>query len=688
MPAVGWRMSTASSGALTLTLSIAAALALLPSTVEAGGDSVYGNRGGEELREQDHQISLSFARGHAELTVRRTVHNGIERHDEAQFWLSLPWGSVATGLRSLGELDGKPKWFEAELLEAEAAAARYQELTGLGGYYPKDPALLSWRGQTELALQVFPVAPGTDKTVEYTLSMPAHWSEGRWHIAIPSLGTEALPAELTLLPSEGLDQLFVDGEVVARGHRLTLDHDVEIALAPTDPAPYTLSLASIDTGERALAHWQLVLAPKISTIPSNAQIVLILDLSRSVDDAEIEAQRRVALTYLEHFGDPSLAAEVAVLGFDREVHELSQGFVSATQAMKLLDSATLQTRNGSEVGLALSRAADLLADTPKRDARRIVLLSDFQTAARVHPATLESTVARSKAIMHLVDVTEAEAPELFRDDDHDWSQLAAGSQGVLWYANAPLAWDDDEQHDLGHDVFEELARPVRVDQLALRVAGLPTDVDCCSWYDQTLVEGEGITELMVVETQASALSKLIVDGVVWNTPLHETAKPSAAEGDRWSAFVFGTDVLWQLSEPEMMKLAMRGRAVSPVTSYLAIEPGVRPSTEGLEVWETGGLGLSGVGGGGSGTGIGIGSWQPSFDKQAWLEGELRDGWVRCGGRGSVGTVALETQTDEILEVALTQKSADAKLQACMEQVTWSVELPGEFSSFETWTITL
>ena len=31
-----------------------------------------------------------------------------------------------------------------------------------------------------------------------------------------------------------------------------------------------------------------------------------------------------------------------------------------------------------------------------------------------------------------------------------------------------------------------------------------------------------------------------------------------------------------------MVLARRGRAVSPVTSYLAIEPGVRPSTEGLE----------------------------------------------------------------------------------------------------------
>jgi hypothetical protein len=680
-------MSNASSGALTL--SIALALALLPSTVEAGGDTVYGNRGGEQLSEREHQIELSFARGHAELRVRRTVHNGIERHDEAQFWLSLPWTSVATGLRSLGELDGKPKWFEAELLEAEAAAARYQELTGIGGYYPKDPALLSWRGQSELALQVFPVAPGTDKTVEYNLTMPARWSEGRWHLALPSLGTEALPAELTLVPSEGLDQLFVDGQVVARGHRLTLDHDVEIALAPTDPAPYQLSLASIDTGERALAHWQLVLAPKISTIPSNAKIVLILDLSRSVGDAEIQAQRRVALAYLEHFEDPTLAAEVALLGFDREVHELSQGFVSATQARQLLTDAPLHQRNGSDVGLALGRAADLLGDASKRDARRIVLLSDFETASRLRPDMLASTVARSKAIMHLVDVTAAESPELYRDDSHDWSSLAAGSQGVLWYANAPTEWDDDEQRTLGHDVFEELARPVRIDQLALTVAGLPEDFGyCCSGYGGSLDEGEGIDELVLVETPATQLSRLVVNGIVWNKPLHETAKPSVAAGDRWSALVFGSELVWELSEPEMMKLAMRGGAVSPVTSYLAIEPGVRPSTEGLETWEAGGLALSGTGGGGSGSGIGIGASSPSFDKQGWLEGELRDGWVRCGGRGSAGAVALETKTNEILEVALTQTNADAKRQACMEQVVWSVELPSRFDHFEAWTITL
>ena len=676
-------MSHARAGSFTLT--IAAALALLPSTVEAGGDSVHGNRGGELLTERGHEIELNFARGHAELVVRRTVHNGIDRHDEAQLWLSLPYGSVATGLRSLGELDGRPKWFEAELLEAEAAAARYRELTGLGGYYPKDPALLSWRSQVELALQVFPVAPGTEKTVEYTLEMPAIWDQGRWHISLPSLGTDALPAEVTIVSEGPLDQLFVDGEVVARGHRHMLDHEIEIALAPTDPDPFTLSLASIDIGERHFAHWNLVLAPEISKIPSSARIALVLDLSRSMDDGALESQRNVALTYLEHFTDPALAAQVVLLGFDREVHELTPGFVSAEEARQLLEGATLQTRNGSEVGVALERAADLLAGGSKNDARRIVLLSDFQTASRLQADTLKPVVARSKAIVHLVGVDWGETDLVRVDDDgNGWAPLAASSKGVFWSATAPTGWTYPEEHQVALDRFEELARPVRIHNLALAVPGVPDDV-CCSGHEGQLVEGQGIEGMAL---SPDAATKLVVDGLLWNTPLRETASPSKTQGDHWSAWVFGTDIMYELSEPEMMTLAMRGGAVSPVTSYLAIEPGVRPSTEGLTEFEASGIGWGegSLMGTAIGDAFGFGGLQ--IDKQAFLDDELRRGWHACGGRDVSGEVRLETGTLEVLDVTVTDASTDTQRRACMQHVAWSLELPHEFQNMEAWTITL
>lgn len=683
---LGFKPRVALSIALT-----AAALSSLPRDAEAGGDDVYGTRGGELLVERGHDIELTMDRGYASLRVRRTVHNGIERHEEAMFWINVPDTSVATGLRTLGELRGKPHWFAGDLLEAEAAAARYEELTGIGGYYPKDPALLSWRDQGFLALQVFPVAPNTEKTIEYTLSMPATWEDGRWHLFLPELGTDALPAELQLSPADQLDQLFVDGEVVARGHHLTLDHEIEIELAPRDPSPVSLELASVDTGERHLAAWRLTLAPQISQLPTHAHVVVALDLSRSIDAGNLDAQRLAAQTYLEHLVDPALATQVALLGFDREVHSLSPGFVTAREAIALLSSATLPQRNGSEVGLALAKADELLSAT-KRGPRRILLMTDFETASRVAPEHYAATVQHSDAILHLAQVSESSEAWLMRDDLHPWSTLAADTQGVVWEALVPTAWSDDESRAVGHEVFEEWARPVRVDNLSVYVDGLAPD-DTYYWdnfwgnFDTSLDEGQGLEDLLLSSTPGRELS---VEGVTWNIPLRHSAKPRREAGDRWSALVFGSPLLWDLSEPEMMQLALRGEAVSPVTSYLAIEPGVRPSTEGLErggsgSFGIGGLGMSGSGGGGRG--IGIGS-APSFDKQAWLEGELREGWRRCGGQGLGAQVVLETRTVEILDVELKLASADAQLRTCMEQVTWSVALDPRFFESESWQVQL
>ena len=77
-------------------------------------------------------------------------------------------------------------------MEAEAAAKKYEELTGIGGYYPKDPALLSWRTLGLLALQVFPCAPKQPKTVEITYEMPVHYHDGRYHLELPAMGTATL----------------------------------------------------------------------------------------------------------------------------------------------------------------------------------------------------------------------------------------------------------------------------------------------------------------------------------------------------------------------------------------------------------------------------------------------------------------------------------------------------------------
>ena len=533
---------------------------------------------------------------------------------------------------------------------------------------------------------MFPVAPNTDKTVEYTVEMPAYWEDGRWHLSLPATGTPEHPAELRINPEDALDQLFVDGEVVARGHYERLDHDLSLALAPRDPEPFALELASASTGQRSLVHWRVTLAPEISAIPTRAQIVLVLDLSKSAAPT-LDAQRELAIAYLSHFEDEALGTEVALLGFDREVHSLTAGFVSATEASEALKSASLRSRNGSELGLALDAASDLLGGQKHRGPQRVMVLGDYETAQRITPEAVGSATQFGDALVHLVQVDSSYA-SLDRADDHDWAEIAARTGGVAWYGGAAGSWDEPDYLAESIAVFEELARPVRIDNFNASIAGLRVvEGDDIYISGDPLDEGQGISGLALSSSPATSL---VIDGLLWNMPLRETTKASPELGDRWSALAFGQDIHYTMSEDEMMVLAMRGGAVSPVTSYLAIEPGVRPSTEGIER-EEGWMGL------GSGSGFGIGSAaafggrgmrSPTFDKRAWLEDELREGWTRCGGDGFDVTIGLETMTTELLDLQLRADAADASIRGCMEQVTWSLDLPSQFSGRELWTIDL
>ncbi|MDX2092275.1 MAG: hypothetical protein SFX73_30705 [Kofleriaceae bacterium] len=62
--------------------------------------------------------------------------------------------------------------------------------------------------------------------------------------------------------------------------------------------------------------------------------------------------------------------------------------------------------------------------------------------------------------------------------------------------------------------------------------------------------------------------------MIWSDPFTREVRVSNPFSIQTAAFVFGAD--------EQMKLARMGRVVWPVTSYLAAEPGVRPSTIGLD----------------------------------------------------------------------------------------------------------
>lgn len=684
------RRSKPAAGRVRRTMSLA--LCSLVAGLTLAADAVAADDPDDPddgMRERDHPVQLRFEPGYATLSVRRTVHSDRERRDEAVLDVPTPSLSVVTGLR----LRGRQGWITGQLGRAADAEDRYDALTVTDP--ARDPvdrgaALLGWGPHDGPVLRIFPVDPGRSRTVEYTLDMPAEWIEGRWVI---DLG-DAITA-LSIRSNDPRDRLYLDGESVPHDRRVVVSDDEDsdyyyshvLALRPHVQPAVQLELASDSTGgDRAFVHWRVTVGRRLSRIPRAAHVVVALDLSRSLARNVDESQRLAALAYLTHLRDPALAIRVTLLGFDRRVHRLGDRWISVDQAIRTLRKATLEQDNGSDIDLALRTAGELLAGAPASAPRRVLVLTDFMTASSRSLADHQAAADAAGALVHLAEVRD-DAPSLARADDHPWAPVAARTHGVVWRA-AARSDEDAEDRAAARALFEEWARPLRIDHVGVDL-GQPHELADADW---SLAEGDGGEDLRFMPRTVDAMT---VRGVTWNIPFERTVQRSPSLARRWSALIPASHLGHELNLDERLHLGMRGGAVTPETSFLAVEPGAAPSRLGLpppRAEHTGLMGKGGGGGSGSGFGRGAGAgFGGRLDRQGWLEDELAILWQRCGGTGHAATLELETTYEELVDVALTTPSAnDPARIACMREATWSLWLPAtDFVDPRTrWTVTL
>jgi hypothetical protein len=653
-------------------LAVVTAICLLAGKVAA--DSLASTRT-SGLREHKSRIALSFAHDHVELVVQRSVFNSAEISDQATWLIDLPEGAVATALRTRSVGASSPRWFQGELMEAEKAAERYRELTGIGGYYPKDPALLSWRGQSLLALQVFPCPAHAEKVVEYTLRMPTEYRDGAYHVSLPAMGTEERLAELHVEAKHAEDRLLLNGVPVRRDGNIAFDrrnaHD--LALVPA-AATLEVDLVSLPFAQqRVLTRFAIRAAPRLSRVPERAYLVIAIDASRSTDNEFEGAAKTAIAAYLSNFTD----AQVEFITFDRQSTRVLGRFVDVKTARRALSSLALSRKNGSAVDLALFEADQLLASVPPGHPRRIVLVTDGLARASLTGERLRGALSQSDALVHVGLLGAAREAELSRRDDHPWASALRARHAVVWSASAPSSVDPEPDRSTRR-VFEEWARPTRIDNLG-------TFSDNQGVLEQlqergpatSLAEGAGVEGLYL---DRRSTRNLTVSGELWLDPVRVLAKPDEARQSLWAGLSFGSPLLHELDEAEMMPLALLGHAVSPVTSYLAIEPGVRPSTEGLEGTAEGG------GGYGSGPGMLRGAscsagWTAlPLDKQAYLENALAGEYRRCGAAAHVYALDIETTQDEIVrvDVSAQQTVPNPLTESCLSEAAWALALPVGF----------
>jgi len=766
-----------------------ALVALWPTI--ALGDELQATRA-QDVVEVSHSVDIRVAGGVATYKVQRHFANRGKVADEVQLAIDLPTGAAATGLR----IRARERWYSGDLLEREQAARLYHQLTGMGPFAPKDPALLQWEWADKLHLQIFPVLPKSVSTVEYTLTAPTRYANGRYWISYPRGSAGLATPTLRVTPAWNDAQIVVDGHQVAANATARLDPpprgDAPGAVASTLVVPASshtqkpiasakLDLAITHTyksdlrvelvtpqGKRVVVHdhaggdandirgvqtvalpagttgagtWRLVaideaaldtgsidrfalsfgsgadatsaqsvdtpvfipdapegdgdesgvatiaitspsierwlarfgrvvaspahafarleidVAPQLSQLPKRAQVVFVLDASYSVGSDGLAAQLATMRAYVSHVPD----ADVEVVVYRRFATRLFNTFVPARELDVRLARASLSLGNGSALDEGAAVAAQAIASRTAGP-RRIVLLTDELVRTSLSRSLALASLAKlpSDVIVHVVvpDVDHDDRATLTRDDGHPLAGLATSHHGILARLRGfPL----HNAKDLALLALE-LVRPTRIEKLT--AAGITLETS-------TLREGEGLRAWV---KHKHVPAKITLDGLLWSDPVRTALVADKPFSRATAAFVFGADEHQGLSEREMMTVARAGRAVSPVTSYVAVEPGTRPSSIGFDDTNVYG-GLLGNEPGEMNGGFGFGGTRQPPDLRALIDTRT------CAARykpapGWRLTLDIETTRDEIVDV--TARSQRSPFTKCLVEAAWAVRLGAQF----------
>jgi subtilisin-like proprotein convertase family protein len=781
---------------------------------------------GQPLREVSHAVDVRIENGVARYVVQRAFANEGATADEAVLEIHLPYGAAVTGLR----IRARNRWYTGDLMEREKAAAMYQELTGMGAWEPKDPALLQWVWPGMVMLQVFPVMPGGHSTVEYTLTVPTSYQDGRYVLSYPRVDGDAerlVPPVVRVTPGHGDAQTPIDIDGVrvppdaavvigpppplpwagegepdrSAGHavssieiqdlgpaaearvRIELEHtyrsDLRIALvtpkgkhlvlleqegagendvkktftvalppgttsdgtwslvvsdlvqldsgkldkwsitlahpqrkqpaqaSATDtprfvpdapeggdagyaiievaPPPMDTALArlgrAVASPKRSFVRLEVDAAPELRPLPRAPAVVFAIDASHSMDQAGIDAQLGLARAYLRHVPD----ARADVVLYRRRAERLIGRLVGTGAFDLAIEQARAQGRLAPGNGSALDAGMALAAETLRgqRGPGRVVVTTDgrLRTAFQNGLALTHVRALPAGTVVHVVipslDPEDKIAER--RDDAHALAPIARAGGGVLLQLAGAVGRPAEA---LAASVLG-LVRPIRIDHFAIQ--GLPAGAqveepqDEDGDADDALVEGSGRRFFVSLDKRGQQVNQVVLTGEIWAQPFRRVIQVSPAFSRVAAAFVFGEDRHGDLSNEEMLALAFFGRAVSPVTSYLAIEPGVRPSRIGIP-GRGEGMG-SGAGGGVLGGSLG-GTLKPP-DLARLLAPAAEECLRKHARAGERVALRVETTSHEVVDVVIA--SGPAAAAQCVAEAAWALRLPeGEFFRERAW----
>jgi subtilisin-like proprotein convertase family protein len=443
---------------------------------------------------------------------------------------------------------------------------------------------------------------------------------------------------------------------------------VALEVSPPPIATVAARLGRVVAGPgKEIVRLEVDAAPRLRPMPRAPVVVFVVDASWSIGEQGIEGQLQLVRAFLSHVPD----ARCELVLYRRRASRLFGRLVAPAELPALLDAAraagTLAPGNGSALDEGVRLATAVLREPAAARPRYVVMTTDALLRARFRNALALRELARAPAstVSHVAVLRARHgALDEERDDSHPLSPVAAARGGVLLTIDGlptrtPKALDA---------IALGLVRPTRIDGFQVRGIASRTFAE----LPKRLDEGAGVREMAVL---ASAPRQVVLTGKIWAEPFRRAVTATETFSRVSAALIFSHDLHGGLSKREMLRVAFFGRAVSPVTSYLAIEPGVRPSSAGIE--RGGGHGSS-SGYGSAHAGIGLSPVRPDLKKLLLPGARTCARSHRPGAPWSI-TLDVETTFDEVVDVAMA--GARDAFSTCVEEAAWRLRLPPAFRSY-------
>ena len=519
---------------------------------------------------------------------------------------------------------------------------------------------------------------------------------GTYSLDLPAGTTAAGTWRLIVSDHAGLDTGTVDrwsiniGEGADRTIAYATDTPLFIPDAPANASEAGVASISIEpppidklagrlgkvvaSKAHSFSRLELDMAPQLVPTPKRAQVVFVIDTSYSMLEGGVDAQLDLVAAYASHVPD----AEIELITFRRHAQRVFGRFVPVRQLGEALAAARrankLELGNGSNLDEGALLASQLLASRTAGP-RRVVLATDelVRSSLTGQIALAAFNTLSEDTVVHVIvpRLDGDDRPTLTRDDEAVFASMATKHHGI--YA-ALGGFPVKTVKDLAPTVLE-LVRPTRIENAS--IPGFELE-------NSFLTEGQGV-RLMINTEEKPAPDRVTITGKLWSDPYSKELIVSRPFSVATAAFVFGGDEHQSLSEAEQMTVAMMGRAVSPVTSYVAAEPGTRPSTVGLNRgFGTIGSGRYGTIGHGAGSGSGISL--PPIDWQSMIDSSTCVASLKPSAPWSI-TLELETTRMEVVDVQTKTPGAMAK---CLAEVAWKLVLDRDrfFTDHDSYTIEL